>query len=259
MHRHRTLLLAAALCSAPCLAGDDAIATDRPDFVESSNTVGRGRVQLATSVAWERDAADGTAVEAFSTPSLVRVGVSDRWELRLESDGWLRSHLRAAGASETARGGADVSVGAKYHLRDRDGAPSMAWLLHADLPTGDRAFAGHGVRPSLRFVAEWDLPRDLSLGVMPGLVREDDGSGRDYTAGIFGVVVGKAWTPRFRSFVELAAEQLARPRDGGNDVSLDLGGAWLLTEGMQLDMAMSAGLSEAAPDRSVTVGFSRRW
>ena len=259
MHPRHTLLIVAALCSAPCFAGDDPIATDRPDFVESSNTVGRGRVQLETSVAWERDHADGVEVETSSTPSLLRVGVSERWELRLESDGWLRSRARAAGTAETLRGGADVSVGAKYHLRDRDGAPSMAWLLHADLPTGERAFRGHGVRPSLRFVAEWELPRDLSLGVMPGVIRDDDGSGHDYTAGIFGIVLGKSWTPRFRTFVEVAAEQLARPRDGGNAVSFDLGGAWLLSDDMQLDVAMSAGLSDAALDRAVTVGWSHRW
>ena len=32
----------------------------------------------------------------------------------------------------------------------------MAWLLHADLPSGDGE-PGRGVRPSVRFVAEWAL------------------------------------------------------------------------------------------------------
>ena len=252
----------ATLFAAPCLAAGpatrDPIATDRPDFVESSATVGDGRVQVETSAAWERSDGAGVRSETFSTPTLLRIGVSDRWELRVESDGWLHSRAHGTGLSERVRGAADVSVGAKYHLRDRDGAPSMAWLLHADLPTGDRTFAGHGVRPSLRFVAEWELTRDLSLGVMPGVIRDDDGSGH-YTAGIFGIVLGKAWTPRFRSFGEVAAEQLARPRDGGNAVNLDLGGAWLLSDDMQLDVAMSARLSDAAPDRAVTLGWSRRW
>jgi len=263
MHRTtrttRTTALAALLaCGGPCLA-DEPIATDRPDFVESSLTVGQGRAQVESSVAWEQDDAGGLRTTTFATPTLFRYGVSDRWELRLETDGWLRQRSRAQEATHRASGAADLSLGAKYHLRERDGGPSMAWLLHADLATGAAAFAGHGVRPSVRFVAEWDLPADCALGVMPGVVREDDGSGRGYTAGILGVVLGKAWTPRWRSFVEVAAAQLARERDGGDVVSLDLGGAWLVHDALQLDFAVSAGLTDAAPDRALTVGLSRRW
>jgi hypothetical protein len=37
-------------------------------------------------------------------------------------------------------------------------SPSLGVLLHADLPSGSRELRGHGVRPSLRLAAEWDLP-----------------------------------------------------------------------------------------------------
>jgi hypothetical protein len=243
------LLLAAAIADAHAA---EPIATDRPDFVESSQTVGIHRVQIETSVAWEQD--DDT--RTFATPTLLRVGVSDHWELRLEGDGWLRS----AGAGERESGLADVSVGAKYHVAGSgEHGPSLAWLLHADLPSGDRAFRGHGVRPSVRLVAEWELPSDYALGVMPGLVRESDDEGRRYTAGILGVVVGKAWTERFRTFAEVALPQIARSDDGGTVALLDLGGAWLLSDDVQLDVAYSAGLTRRSPDHGVTVGLSARF
>lgn len=241
--------------SAAAIAGAQAaepIATDRPDFVESSQTVGAHHVQIETSVAWEKD---GDA-RTFATPTLLRLGVSEHWELRLEGDGWLRS----AAAGERERGMADISVGAKYHVADSgEHGPSLAWLVHADLPSGDRAFRGHGVRPSVRLVAEWELADDYSLGVMPGLVRESDDEGRRYTAGILGVVVGKAWTDRFRTFAEVALPQIARADDGGTVATLDLGGAWLLNDDVQLDLAYSAGLNHRTPDHAVTVGVSARF
>lgn len=253
MHRLRLTLplLSLAVAIADVHAAEP-IATDRPDFVESSQTVGRHRVQIETSLAWETD----HDAHTFATPTLLRAGVSDAWELRLESDGW----MRASAAGEHLHGLADVSVGAKYHLAGaREHGPSLAWLVHADLPSGARAFRGHGVRPSVRLVAEWDLPQDYSLGVMPGLVRDSADDGHRYTAGILGVVVGKGWTAKFRTFAEVALPQIARREDGGTVALLDLGGAWLLSDDVQLDAAYSAGLTSRSPDHGVTVGVSARF
>ncbi|WP_254926575.1 hypothetical protein [Janthinobacterium sp. PC23-8] len=61
------LLFSACLWSAAVLAagdgagGSDKIATDRPDFVESSNVVGKYRFQIETSVAQERNKARSTS------------------------------------------------------------------------------------------------------------------------------------------------------------------------------------------------------
>lgn len=253
MRRHLivwTLLICAA--SALSAQAEGPIATDRPDFVESSQTVGQGRVQVETSLAWEK--ADGT--EATSTPTLLRVGVSQNWELRMESDGWLRT----AATNEHLSGMADVSVGAKYHVASSDeGGPSLAWLVHADLPTGKDSLRGHGIRPSVRVVAEWELPEEYSLGLMPGLIRESDEAGSRYTAGIFGMVIGKAWNDRFRSFVEVAMPQIARSPHGGTVTVLNVGSAWLLSNDLQLDAAYSADLNDNAPDHALTVGLSARF
>lgn len=243
---------------------NEAIVTDRPDFVESSAVVGRGRVQIETSVAFERGGDDNSASRATATPTLLRVGLGEAFELRLETDG--RVHRWSAGAGQggaqdtSASGMADTALGLKWHVRDGgDGAgsaPALGLLLHADFASGARQLRGDGVRPSLRAVAEWELTDGVALGLMPGLASERDAQGRRFTSAIAGVVVGKEWTPRWRSFIELAAPRLARASHGGSLVSIDAGGAYLLSRQCQLDAALSAGLNRQTPALGLSFGLS---
>lgn len=255
-----TLLLLPLLITCGAACADEPISTDRPDFVESSATVGAGRWQLETSAAWERDRVDGATTTTWSTPTLLRVGLGEQWELRFETDGWQHARLLDGGAAANASGMGDLALGVKYHIAHAGPAgASMAWLLHADLASGATRFAGHGVRPSLRLAAEWDLPHDDGLGVMAGVVHDSDDAGRRFDAGILAVTFGHAWTPRLRGFVEVAGQQLAARAHGGDIVTFDTGATWRLDTDTQLDVAASVGLSSPAPDRALTVGWSRRW
>ncbi|MGN6513675.1 MAG: transporter [Lysobacteraceae bacterium] len=262
MSRSRPLaaLLPLALLCCGAARAEDPISTDRPDFVESSSTVGAGRWQLETSAAWERDREGGTQATTWSTPTLLRVGVGAQWELRMETDGWQHARVTEAGAAAGASGMGDLSLGAKYHIAHAGpGGASMAWLLHADVPSGADAFAGHGVRPSLRLTAEWALPHDTGLGVMAGVVHDSDDNGHRFDAGILAMTAGHGFTPRLRGFVEVAGQQLAARAHGGNLVTFDTGATWLLDDDSQLDVAANFGLTSLAPDRALTVGWSRRW
>lgn len=241
-------------CGSAVAGDDDTIATDRPDFVESSNVVGKGRIQVETSLAVDRNRDAGVRERTSSTPTLLRVGVGEQTELRIETDGRVRTRMDG---QPNSSGSADVALGIKWHLVDAAGtAPSMGLLLHADLPSGSGHLRGDGVRPSARLVAEWELPNDYSLGVMPGLSYESNEQGKRYVNGILGVVVGKELTERLRGFVEIAAPQLARRRDGGTVATFNTGLAYLITPLCQIDTALSRGLNARTPDLSWTVGLS---
>ncbi|RZL00020.1 MAG: transporter [Rubrivivax sp.] len=232
-------------------AEEAAMATDRPDIVESSAVVGLHRFQIETSVASESNQVDGVKTTTRMTPTLLRYGITEHTELRLETDGVLRDGQD--------HGFSDVSVGLKWHTHDGDDTtlkPAIAWLFHADLDSGSRAFRGHGVRPSVRMVAEWELSHDMSLGIMPGVLRDTNDDGRHFVAGIFAVTVGKSWTDDFRTFLEVAGQQLTSNRNGGSVVTYDAGMAYMLSPTMQLDTAVSIGANRHTPDRLWTVGFS---
>lgn len=255
------LALASGL-AAPARADDEPIATDRPDFVESSDVVGKGRFQLETSLAWERDRTGGVRTRLASTPTLLRIGVGETWELRFETDGRLRLRTEDAGVTTRERGWSDLSVGVKWHQRDGNeetGTPGLGWLLHVDMDSGSGAFRGQGLRPSLRMVAEWEFAGGWSAGVMPGLYRDRDESGRHFVGAILAGVVGKSLTDQLRAFVELSGQQLASNRHGGSVVTLDAGLAYQLERNLQLDVAMSRGINRNAPDLGWTVGLSARF
>lgn len=264
MKTHAALLpgLLALAIALPALADDEPITTDRPDFVESSDVVGKGRFQLETSLAWERDRAGGVRTRLASTPTLLRIGLGETWELRFETDGRLRLRTEEAGITARERGWSDLSVGVKWHQRDGDeaaGTPGLAWLLHVDVDSGSGAFRGQGLRPSLRFVAEWEFAGGWSAGLMPGLYRDRDDNGRHFVGAMLAGVVGKSITEQWRAFVEVSGQQLAPARHGGSVVTLDAGVACLLDRNLQVDMAVSHGLNKNAPDLSWTVGLSARF
>jgi hypothetical protein len=242
---------------------DSKIVTDRPDFVESSDVVGKGRVQMETSFAIERNHANGSKDRTYSTPTLFRFGIAEEFELRLETDGYIRARSEdtATGISQTQKGYADFSIGVKWHAMDgKDGSPSIGYLAHLDIDSGSSQFKGSGMRPSLRMVAEWELPNEMSLGVMPGLIWDKNGdTNKRFVAGLLGVVLGKSWNSHFRSFVEVAVQQLAHSEDGGKIATLNLGCAYLLSKDLQIDTAISKKLTNRTPDFSWTVGLSRRF
>ncbi len=253
-----SLLIAAFLLpfAAHASDDDDSISTDRPDFVESSQVVGKGRVQLETSVQWERDRHADPRTRTVSTPTLLRIGVGDSTELRIETDG--RSVTRGATA-----GYADSALGLKWHLADQqgetlEGRPSLGVLLHAELPSGSRSLRGHGVRPTLRLSAEWDLADGYSLGVMPGLGQDSDDAGHRYGYGILAATLGKALNERMRGYVELAAPQIARGKHGGAQASFDTGVTYLVNKDCQLDLSLTRGLNRRTPDLSLAFGLSVR-
>lgn len=240
------------------------LSTDRPDFVESSDVLDAGRFQLELGLSFERDREGGVRSRGRSTPALLRIGLGHSLEARIETDGLLRASSTDSSTHLGTRdhGAADVALGLKWHTSDGDekaGTPSTAWLFHLDLATGSSPFRGQGSRPSVRFVAEWELPRDWSIGVMPGLARDTDPNGKSFVAGILALTASTSLAPGWRGFVELAGERLATKARGGSLVTFDAGLTCKLNADMQWDLSVQRGLTRFTPDLAFGVGLSARF
>lgn len=239
------------------LAAQEAIVTDRPDYVESSDVVGKKVFQLETSAATDWTASAGLTARTVTTPTLFRLGVTKNVELRLETDGYTRATLTGASAVD---GLSDAAVGIKWHLVDgAQRRPSVAVLIHGDLPSGSTAFRGEGFRPSFRAVGEWDLPAGFGIGIMPGVVYDVNALGEREWTSLFGVTVGHPITASTRFYVEYAAEQLPLKATQPTTSFFDAGTAWVITRDLQVDLSARVGLSGEASDGSLAIGVSRRW
>ena len=245
-----TACLLAGLSATISAHAEEPITTDRPDFVESSDVVGKGRVKVEAGMSFESN--HRTDARLRTIPTLLRIGVSETVELRAETDGyaWERTRDASTGAVTKVHGYSDTSLGLKWHAQDGDeasGRPSMAWLLHVDVDSGSSAFRGDDLRPSLRGVAEWELPHDASIGVMGGVLVDRNAERHRYASGILAVTLGKSLTPKWRAFIELAGVQLAERRNGGSVVTADTGLTYLLTDSVQLDLSLARGLTHDSP------------
>jgi hypothetical protein len=261
------LSLSACLCAgiltvpAAHADDDDTINPDRPDVANSSQVVGRGRVQLEAGVQWDRQRDPDAHVRTLTTPTQLRIGVSRTLELSVETDGRTIAHASDPGTGEhtVSAGWADLAAGVKWHVADQDEAkPSLAVSATLLLPTGSRALRGAGFRPALAVPAEWDLGRDWSLGVLPGIGRDSDDAGNRYTYGVFAASVEKGFGERLHGFAELAAPQIARAAHGGTQTLFDAGVSWLVNRDCQLDAMVVHGLNRNTPDLSLAFGISVR-
>jgi hypothetical protein len=258
-------LLAGIFALPAAHADDDTINPDRPDVAESSQVVGAHRVQLEAGLQWDRQRDPDAHVRTLTTPTMLRIGLSDALELRLETEGRTIEHASdpATGVHTVDAGWAESAASVKWHIAGQDGMrPSVGLIAGVALPTGSKPLRGTGFRPSLFVPAEWDLGGDWSLAVMPGVGRDSDegnsGAGAHYTYGVFAAALGKAFSERLHGFAELAAPRIARAEHGGTEAVADAGVTWLVNRDCMLDVMVVHGLNRNTPDLSLAFGISVR-
>jgi hypothetical protein len=258
------LLAACALActGAHAQAGsDDVISPDRPDFVNSSDVVGKGRFQVEAGLEWDRERDEQAHARTLTAPLTLRYGIGESFELRLETDGRTIVHGvdPDTGERADAAGYADSALGFKWHIADQQGnLPSYGLIVEATVPSGSRSMRGQGVRPVVYVPAEWDLPNDFSLGIMPGVGVEHNDAGAHYGYGVMAASLGKDFDKRLHGFLEVALPQIARADNGGTQASLDTGLAWLVNKDCAVDTIVTHGLNHRTPGLTLGVGLSFR-
>jgi len=260
--RLQAALLALACSAQPAhAADDDAINPDRPNIANSSQVVGEGRVQLEIGANWDRQRSDQPHLRSLTTPALLRIGVGDTTELRVENDGRSVEHEfdPATGAHTTGAGWHDTSIGFKWHFADGEGAhPALGLIGKVALPSGSAAMRGKGLSPQVVLAAEWDLPKGWSLAVSPGAGRDVDDNGAHYGYGILAASLGKKLTERTQGFLEVAAPQIASASHGGKQTQVDMGVSWLLNKNCLIDAMVVRGLNSNTPQLGLAFGLSMR-
>jgi hypothetical protein len=241
----------------PIFAQD--LVTDRPDQTESAVVVPKAAFQLETGWVFSREGELRAAIHRHQFPStLLRIGLTPRFELRLGLEGWLWE--RAAGG--TRRGFGDLTVGGKVLLwSESDGLPQLALVVTAAVPAGQDGFSRERIDPELRVALSHTLSKRLSFGYNVALARVTEAENSDRpevtTEFLYTASLGIEVTSRLGLFVESYGGAPVN-RGGPPAHAVDTGLTLLIAPALQLDASAGVGLSDAAEDWIMGLGLSLR-
>jgi len=245
----------------------DSIATDRPDFTESSRSVPRGHVQIEAGYTFTYDREGDDRARTQTVPeALLRVGVADGFELRFAWEGYSWTDTRTREKNEFDRtvtvddwsqGASDMEVGMKLELTKQDGwCPESALLVMLSLPSGSAGSSSGDVDPLVGVIWAYELTDRLGIGgqVLLAAPTED---GSRFAQSSASLALGVDLTERIGAYVEYYGLYPNGPHADCAHV-VDGGFTLLVTDNLQLDWRAGFGLNEEADDFFTGVGIAWR-
>ena len=223
------------------------IVTDRPDITESSIVIPAGSVQAENGLTWTADHGKRTA---DAPQSLLRVGVGGRTEVRLG----IPDYVYSLGRHQPRSGFTDVSIGVKQQLGPLPDAFDLSVISAVSFPTGAHSQSSRGVDLEVKFPWSHALSSPWSMGGMFSVFSLTKGGHRNLI-GEPTFYVERAVGTAAELFVEYAGDYRRR---GSPTQLLHLGGAYKVTPLQQVDVHWGVGLSRAAPDVFLAIGYSFR-
>src|SRR5215813_15258767 len=96
---------------------DDLINPDRPGIADGSSVVGSKTFQIESGIQEEYRRSGNTREHTFFVPTLLRFGIDNRWEVRVEGNTFTRvTSFDATTTTDQVSGFAPLSLGFKYHI-----------------------------------------------------------------------------------------------------------------------------------------------
>lgn len=245
-------------CSA-CLSGrvrsTEPIATDRPDFTESTTTVEPGGLQVESGMTFARN---GPEKERTIGEVLVRLGTTDRTELRIG----LNSYMISSATGVRTAGLEDAAIGGKLRLLRGGTAgslqPAISLVAFTSLPTGSSAFGDAKLQPTAKLATSWDLSPRVSWSSNLNYARIRQ-KARSYGEWAASGSLGMSLSERVGSYLEYFGNYPLVA--GGLDAHYLNGGfTFGLGSSAQFDARAGVGLHDVdGPNYFLGIGFAKRW
>jgi hypothetical protein len=231
---------------------EEPLSTDRPDFTETSSTVGLGRTQVEFGYTFVRDTEGGVRVDTHSYPeTLFRVGMFAEWfEFRI---GWnyVTERTVGGGVSETLDGAEDLYLGCKFALFEQDGWwPELAVVPQMTVPTGAEAFTGDQTLPGLNILYGWDITEFLTFAGSTQVNRNIDDFFAFHEEYAQSLTVGLKFTEQigmYNEFFGIFPQGHADPF-AGPQYYYNFGFTYLVNNNVQLDWRVGMGLNDRSED-----------
>ncbi len=224
--------------------------SDRPDFTDSSATVGYRRLQIESGYKFTQAVDGDPGHDAHDLPELlVRYGVAERLELRVAWDEGMvfeRFTDRHTGRIVGEDGSTDMEIGFKYALSQQDKCrPQSALLVMVSAPVGSPELSSRQVNAAVSYLYSWEITKKLSLNCSSGSWWTAE-SGDRFSQFLQAMCVEYELTEKLHMFNEWAGFLRRDFDDNRPAFYYDAGFTYLVTPNFQLDWSAGVGLSEAA-------------
>jgi len=219
------------------------ISTDRPAVTESSVVVPKGSFQAENGFLVTSDQGQRT-VDGSET--WMRFGVAGTTELRFSAPDYYHDGVSGFG---------DISIGIKQQLGPTPGGFDVSVIAFLSIPTGADTVSSHGYDPGLQLPWSRKLSANWTAAGQFAVYWPTQVDGRNVT-GESTFLLDRQLTKPMDAFVEYAGDF---PERGGPRHLLHFGAAYKLTPQNQIDIHYGIGLSSAAIDHFIGVGYSFRF
>jgi hypothetical protein len=229
---------------------EEPLESDRPDFTDSSTTVGYQRLQIESGYTFTQAIGGDPTHDAQDLPELlVRYGVAERLELRFSWDEGMvfdRFTDLNSGRVVTENGSTDVDFGFKYAIsKQNKWRPESAVVVSVSAPVGAPAQSSRQVDPFVNYLYSWEFTKKLSLNCSTGSLWTAE-SGDRFSRFSQSASVEYELTEKLHVFNEWYAFFRRDSTDNRPQHNYDAGLTYLVTPNFQLDWRAGLGLSETA-------------
>ena len=241
----------------------DLINPDRPGIADGSAVIGAKRFQIESGFQEEFRRQDQSREHTFFIPTLLRIGISDCLEARVEGNTFTRrSDFDSTNMTNHASGLAPFSVGLKYQITGGELSTGIILRVFPAWGTGD--FSTHHVTGDLRVAADWNFAPKLNLSLNPNVgvgVYEDD-QGKVFTAGLLAVTLNYtamlSENKQLNPFIDVGL-QAPEESEGKTAIIVDGGVAYVIKKNIQFDASVGTGAhGHTPPHPFISFGVSFR-
>jgi len=242
---------------------DGPIKTDRPTFTPSSSTVGK-HIQLETGYTFTQNRTNGLTSDTHSYPEAnLRFGLGADW-----LEGRLGQNVRYVtmsgfGATPGQSGAEDLFVGIKVATTKQSGwLPETAVILQTSVPTGSEFLTQKTALPGIIGIYTWEVIKDrLSVSGSFQVNQRLSGTDHVYTELAQSLYASGSLSKKLSVYGEYYALYPSGSDDPeiGPRHTFNTGILYLLTNNLQLDWRVGAGLNRHADDFFTGVGLSFRF
>ena len=250
----RSLIIIFFICFIQSIyAQSDPIDTDRPDQTESAFTVPKNWLQMEAGFGFQKN---NKSSKEISIPTLLtKYGISHKIELRLITTLISNADISQPSGIEYKTGLEPVEIGAKISLwEEKKWIPKTSLIFHFAIPAfASKANKINSIVPNFRFSLQNSIAKNITVGYNIGAEWDGENTGPTY---IYTLSPGFNFAKRWYAYIEAFG---GIKKHEPSQHNIDGGLAYYISKNYKIDISSGFGITKAAPDWYVALGFSARF